>query len=157
MRPPPLPATIYTRDATAQWALLPSPVTNLYYIISLNDGRRLRNNGGDSRPGAISAPPELAVEWFLNGPNSLGYYYLENLPASQNIEATGTAPAISFGMTSDSVSTSATEWRLIKPYAPVTILTVTPPAVSISYSNQSAIRNVLYVLRLVRIVSRTRF
>jgi hypothetical protein len=133
----PLPATIYTRDATAQWALLPSPVTNLYYVISLNDGRRLRNNGGtpDLAPYGTTG---TAVEWFLKGPNSLGYYYLDNLPASQNIQATGTAPAISFGMTSDSATTSASEWRLIKPYAPVTILTSSPPAVSISYSNQSA-------------------
>jgi len=133
----PLPATIYTRDATAQWALLPSPAGNLYYLISLHDGRRLRNNGGtpDLAPFGTTG---TAVEWFLNGPNSLGYYYLDNLPASKNIEATGTAPAISFGMTSDSVATSATEWRLIKPYAPVAIVTSTPPTVSISYSNQSA-------------------
>jgi hypothetical protein len=97
----------------------------------------LRNNGGtpDLAPFGTTG---TAVEWFFNGPNSLGYYYLDNLPASQNIEATGTAPAISFGMTSGSVTSPATEWRLVKPYAPVIIVTSSPPAVSISYSNQSA-------------------
>ena len=136
----PQPATIYTRDASAQWALLASPTTNQYYIISLIDGRRLWNNGGvlDLAPFGTTGS---ALQWWMNGPNSEGYYYIDNLSASQSISGNGTAPAISFSMVNDPAPSAATEWRLVKPYAPVTILAATPPAVSITYSNQSATLN----------------
>lgn len=136
----PQPATIYTRDSSAQWALLPSPATNQYYIISLKDGRRLRNNGGtpDLAPYCTTGP---AVQWWMNGPDSEGYYYIDNLSASQSVQATGTAPAISFSMVNDPAPSSATQWRLIKPYDPVTIVTAAPPVVSITYSNQSVTLN----------------
>ena len=42
----PLASTIYVRNATTEWGLLPAPTTNHWYIISLNDGRRLRDTGG---------------------------------------------------------------------------------------------------------------
>jgi hypothetical protein len=77
----------------------------------------------------------------MNGPDSEGYYYIDNLSASQSIQATGTAPAISFSMVNNPAPSSATQWRLVKPYAPVTIVAATPPAVSITYSNQSAALN----------------
>jgi hypothetical protein len=136
----PQPATIYTRDASAQWALLASPTTNQYYIISLKDGRRLRNDGGvlDLAPYGATGP---ALQWWMNGPNNEGYYYIDNLSASQSISGNGTAPAISFSMVNDPAPSAATEWRLVKPYAPVTILAATPPVVSITYSNQSATLN----------------
>jgi hypothetical protein len=44
-------------------------------------------------------------------------------------------------MVNDPAPSAATEWRLVKPYAPVTILAATPPVVSITYSNQSAALN----------------
>jgi hypothetical protein len=136
----PRPATIYTRDASAQWALLSSPTANQYYIISLKDGRRLRNNGGtpDLAPYGTTGP---AVQWWMNGPDSKGYYYIDNLSASQSIRATGTAPAISFSMISDPAPSSATQWRLVKPYTPVTIAAATAPSLAISYTSQSATLN----------------
>lgn len=136
----PQPATIYTRDASAQWALLPSPTANQYYIISLKDGRRLRNNGGtpDLAPYGTTG---TAVQWWMNGPTSLGYYYIDNLSASQSIRATGTAPAIAFSMVNDPAPSSATEWRLVKPYSPVTIVTAAPPSVAVAYTRQSATLN----------------
>ncbi len=136
----PQPATIYTRDASAQWALLPSPTTNQYYIISLNDGRRLRNDGGalDLAPYGTTGG---AVQWWMNGPNNEGYYYIDNLSASQSISGNGTAPVISFSMVNDPAPSAATEWRLVKPYAPVKILPATPPALFVTYSNQSVTLN----------------
>jgi len=136
----PQPATIYTRDSSAQWALLPSPTTDQYYIISLKDGRRLRNNGGtpDLAPFGTTG---AAVQWWMNGPDSEGYYYVDNLSASQSISGGGSAPAISFTMVNDPAPSSATEWRLVKPYSPATIVTAAPPVVSITYSNQSATLN----------------
>lgn len=136
----PQPATIYTRDYSAQWALLASPTANQYFIISLKDGRRLRNNGGtlDLAPYGAIGP---AVQWWMNGPNSEGYYYLDNLSGSQSIHGSGTPPAISFNLVNDPAPSSATQWRLIKPHAPVTIVTAAPPVVSITYSNRSVTLN----------------
>jgi hypothetical protein len=133
----PLASTIYVRNATTEWALLPAPETNHWYIISLNDGRRLRNNGGtlDLAPIGTTNP---AVDWWFNGPDSNGYYYLDNLALSQSIRATGTAPAISLSMINDPAPSTATQWRLVKPYQPITIVTATPPGVAISYTSQSA-------------------
>ena len=40
-------------------------------------------------------------------------------------------------MINDPAPSSATKWRLIKPYAPVVIVPATPPLVSLTYSDQS--------------------
>ena len=133
----PVPQDIYSRDASAQWALLSSPTPNQYYLVSLHDGRRLRNHGGtpDLAPAGTTGP---AVQWWMNGPDSKGYYYLDNLSASQSLRATGTAPAISFSMINDPAPSSATQWRLIKPYQPVTLSPATvPSAVSATAGNQN--------------------
>jgi hypothetical protein len=41
-------------------------------------------------------------------------------------------------MINDPAPSTATQWRLVKPYQPVTIVTAAPPVVNITYSNQSA-------------------
>jgi hypothetical protein len=136
----PKASSIYVRNATTEWALLPALVTNHWYIISLNDGRRLRNNAGtlDLAPyGTTNA----TVDWWFNGPDSNGYYYLDNLAAAQSLQGSGTAPAISFSMVNDPAPGAATQWRLVKPYQPVTIVTATPPSVAIGYSSQDATLN----------------
>lgn len=136
----PQPATIYTRDASAQWALLPAPTASQYFIISLKDGRRLRNNSGtpDLAPFGTTG---TAVQWSMNGPDSQGYFHLDNLSASQSIGATGVAPAIAFNMIRDPAPSSAMQWRFIKPYAPATIVIAAPPLVAITYSNHLAMLN----------------
>ncbi|HEV2453668.1 MAG TPA: glycosyl hydrolase, partial [Verrucomicrobiae bacterium] len=133
----PVSQDIYVRNASAQWALIPAPAANQYYIISLNDGRRLCNNAGT--PG-LAAPgtTNSTCQWWMNGPTSLGYYYIDNLSVSQSIEATGSPPAISFGMINDPAPSAATEWRLIKPYQPVAIVTPQPPSLTASYTSKSA-------------------
>jgi len=136
----PVASTIYVRNATTEWALLPAPATNHWYIISLNDGRRLRNNGGTLDLAPVGTT-NSSVDWWFNGPDSSGYYYLDNLAAAQSIRATGTAPLISFGVVNDPAPSSATQWRLIKPYQPVAMVTAMPPSLSITYSNQSAALN----------------
>jgi len=133
----PQSATIYTRDASAQWALLPAQTANRYYIISLNDGRRLRDSGGTINLAPVGITG-TAVEWWLNGPDSKGYCYIDNTAASQSVRATGTAPAISFSMVNDPAPSTATQWRLVKPYQPVSIVTATQPVLNVTYSNQSA-------------------
>ncbi len=136
----PQSSSIYVRNATTEWALLPAPATGHWYIVSLNDGRRLRNNGGtlDLAPYGTT---NSTVDWWFNGPDGNGYYYLDNLARSQSIRGTGTAPAISFSMINDPAPSTATQWRLIKPYQPITIVTAVPPVVSIASSNQSVALN----------------
>ena len=132
----PSASTIYVRNTATEWALLPAATTNHWYIVSLSDGRRLRDNGGtlDLAPyGTTNA----AVDWWFNGPDGNGYYYLDNLAAGQSLQATGTAPAIAFSLVNDPAPSTATQWRLVEPYQPVTIATTAPPSLSISYTNQA--------------------
>jgi hypothetical protein len=133
----PSASTIYVRNAATEWGLLPATTTNHWYIISLNDGRRLRNNNGtlDLAPFGTTG---TNVDWWFNGPDGSGYYYLDNLARSQSLRATGTAPAIAIGLVNDPAPSSATQWRLVKPYQPVAIAAAMPPLVAISYTNQGA-------------------
>jgi len=73
-----------------------------------------------------------AVEWTFSGPNSSGYYYIGNSAAVNNLNGSGTAPAITFGLTSSLTQSSFTEWRVIKPYQAVTVNTnnATPTIIS---------------------------
>ncbi len=132
----PQASSIRVRNATTEWALLPAPAANHWYIISLNDGRRLRDNGGTLDLAPVGTT-NAAVDWWFNGPDGNGYYYLDNLAASQSIRGSGTAPLIGFGMINNPAPSAATQWRLIKPYQPPTIVTAAPPGVSITYSNQN--------------------
>jgi hypothetical protein len=126
----PLASDIYVRNTTTEWALLQSPTVNNWYIISLNDGRRLSCTNG-----ALALAPfgtvGTAVQWTFTGPGSLGYYYIANTNAGLNLYASGTAPAINFSTITSSSQTANTEWRLVKPYQPVSIsATVTPGGLS---------------------------
>jgi len=118
----PQASTIYVRNATTEWALLAAPTANHWYIISLNDGRRLRDNVGT----LTLAPPGTTggtVEWVFTGPDSSGYYFISNPTGGHNLNGAGTAPAISFGTTTSTTQNNNTRWRLVKPYQAVTIIT----------------------------------
>jgi hypothetical protein len=123
----PLASTIYVRNATTEWALLASPTPNNWYVISLNDGRRLSYANGalDLSPfGTVGT----TVQWTFTGPDSSGYYFIANPTAGLNLYASGTAPAISFSAISSSTETDNTRWRLVKPYQPVSIPAAAAPA-----------------------------
>lgn len=120
-------STIYVRNATTEWALLPAPEPNHWYLISLNDGRRLWNNAGTLDLAPFGTTNAL-VDWWLNGPDANGYYYLDNLARAQSIQGTGSAPSISFSMINDPAPSAATQWRLVKPYQPLTIAEAVAPA-----------------------------
>jgi hypothetical protein len=119
-------STIYVRNATTEWALLPAPTPNNYYIISLNDGRRLSCTDGKlglSPFGTLGT----AVQWTFSGPDSSGYYFIGNPSSSLNLYGSGTAPAITFSAIISSTETDNTRWRLVKPYQSVTIGAATTP------------------------------
>jgi hypothetical protein len=122
----PQSSTIYVRNAMTEWGLLSAPTSNHWYIISLSDGRRLRDTNGSLNL-APAGTTGSAVEWAFTGPDSSGYYYINNPAAAHNLNGSGTAPAITFSLVSSSTQTSATQWRFIKPYQPVAIILATSP------------------------------
>jgi hypothetical protein len=146
----PLASSIYTRNATTEWALLASPDDN-WYIISLNDGRRLGNTNG-----VVGLAPfgstGTNVEWTFTGPDSSGYYFIGDVAGTINLSGSGTAPAIVFNTVSSSTQNNNTRWRLVKPYQAVAILPATPPAaitakpgdknVALSWSGSNSVFNV---------------
>jgi hypothetical protein len=133
----PRASSIRVRDATTEWALLPVPTTNHWYIISLNDGRRLRDTLGTLDLAPVGTVGSL-VEWAFTGPDSKGYYYIGNPAFSHNLNGTGTAPSVTFTTVSVSTTNNNTRWRLIKPYQPVSILAATVPGtLSATPSNQN--------------------
>ena len=131
----PKSSTIYVRNATTEWALLAAPDSN-WYVISLNDGRRLSNTNG-----VLSLAPigtvGTNVEWTLNGPDGSGYYFIGDTAGTHNLNGAGTAPAITFSEVS-AVQNNNTRWRFIKPYQPVTINTNATTPVNPSVTAVSA-------------------
>jgi hypothetical protein len=130
----PFASTIYVRNGTTEWGLLPAPTSNHWYVISLYDGRRLRDLGG-----TLNLAPFLttgsSVEWEFNGPDSSGYYFITNT-AGHCLYGSGTAPSISFSTTSSSTQNNSTRWRLVKAYQPVSTLATAPVNLSLSFNSQ---------------------
>ena len=122
----PQASSIRVRNATTEWALLPTPPTNRWYIISLNDGRRLRDALGTLDLAPVGTVGSL-VEWTFTGPDSKGYYYIGNPTGAHNLNGSGTAPSVTFGTVSSVTQNNNTRWRCIKPYQPVSILAATVP------------------------------
>ena len=90
----PVASTIYVRNATTEWALL-AAVDGNWYIISLNDGRRLSDTNGVlglAPPGTTG----LTVEWAFNGPDPSGYYYISNPAGGHNLKRRRHSPGHQF-------------------------------------------------------------
>jgi hypothetical protein len=134
-------SSMRVRNPTTEWGLLAAPTTNRWYIISLNDGRRLRDSGGVldlAQVGTVGT----AVEWTFNGPDSKGYYYINNVTGGHNLNGSGTAPSITFSAVSAATQNNNTRWRLVKPYQPVSITMATPPnSLSAMPGNQNVTLN----------------
>jgi hypothetical protein len=130
----PLASSIYVRNATTEWGLLPASVSNHWYIISLNDGRRLRDVGGN-----LNLAPFLttgsAVEWEFAGPDGSGYYFITN-GAGHCLDGTGTAPSVAFNTTSSVTQNNNTRWRLVKAYQPVSTVAMMPNNLSFNFNSQ---------------------
>jgi hypothetical protein len=123
----PVSSSILSRNASTQWGLLPAPTTNHWYIISLNDGRRLNDSVGTLAlaPVGTTGP---TLEWLFAGPDSQGYYFITNALWAHALNGSGTPPAITFGTVSATTQNNDTRWRLIKPYQPVSIVVALAPA-----------------------------
>lgn len=114
-------------DAATQWALLSAPTAGHWYIVSLRDGRRLRDTAGVldlAPPGAVGS----ALEWSFNGPDSTGYYFIDNPAAGQSLSGAGTPPGIGWSLVAAGSPSDNTRWRLVKPYQPVTLSPAVAPS-----------------------------
>jgi hypothetical protein len=135
----PFASTIYQRNATTEWGLLPASVTNHWYIVSLLDGRRL----GDAS-GTLILEPYLtrgsSVEWEFNGPDSSGYYFITNT-AGDCLNSVGSAASVSFNTTTATTQNNNTRWRLVKAYQPVSTVDTAPAGLSFNFSGQGIALN----------------
>ncbi len=119
--------TIRDSDASTQWVLRPSGTPDEWYIISLKDGRMLRNNGVS----VDFAPPHttgIEVQWQLVEQDH-GWFYIED-PSSTNtvnfrlLDEDGESQyrLVGPGFVGDRV-----QWRFIVPFEPVDLTPPTPP------------------------------
>ena len=126
----PSPVSIRVSGAQAQWALLASPVSGQYYIVSLLDGRRLRTDGNTvflALPGTTGN----GVQWQIS-PESNGYFFINNLGTNttlfsqRNNDGNGAPTSVTYGVTPSGTPSDNTRFRLVKPVAPTTVPAVTP-------------------------------
>ncbi len=122
--------SIRRSDVSTQWALVPAPVADRWYIVSLRDGRRLRFTGSVldlAAPGLSGA----AVQWAFNGPDGNGYVFIDHYATSKSLrlsrvnDGNGAPTSLDFGMEPFGTVADKTRWRFIKPFAPAE---VAPPA-----------------------------
>ena len=121
----PVAYSIRRGDASAQWVFTNAPTAGRFYIMSLNDGRRLRYNAGLdlAPPGTTGA----TVEWTFNGPDSKGYYYIDNPNSSVSLSCGGSFPGIGFSTAPFGSPSDNTRFRFVKPYYPSSLAAVTTP------------------------------
>jgi len=130
----PAASSIRHEDATTQWMLTNAPTG--YYIQSLADGRRLRYSGGV----LDLAPPGTAgtvVQWTFNGPDSNGYYFIDN-SGGVSLSGGGSGGGITFSAVAQGSPSDNTRWRLVKPYYPASLAAVSvPTGLSATAANRS--------------------
>jgi hypothetical protein len=117
--------SIRNEDAGTQWVLTNAP-NGSYYIQSLADGRRLAYTN-NTLALAASITTGATVEWTFDGPDSSGYYFINNPNGNISLSGSGTAPAISFTAVVTGSPSDNTRWRFVKPYYPVSLAAVTAP------------------------------
>ena len=127
----PMPASIRHSDAPAQWVLLSAPAGR-YYIQSLRDGRRLRCAGSalDLAPASTTG---TNLEWTFNGPDTSGYYFVDNPANSRSLrldrvnDGSGAPTSLTFSTASFGTAVDNTRWRFVKAYYPVSFNAAATP------------------------------
>ena len=112
---------------TTQWVLRAGPAAGQWYVVSLRDGRRLRNTGSvvDFAPAGTTG---AAVVWSLVEQQH-GWFYLEN-PAAPAANRRLRLTSGTFSMVSNTTTSNQAQWRFIAPYDPVTAALPAAPAES---------------------------
>ncbi|MGO8927924.1 MAG: LamG-like jellyroll fold domain-containing protein [Limisphaerales bacterium] len=133
----PAASSIRHEDATTQWILTNAPTSGHYYIMSLADGRRVRYSASTldlAPPGTTGA----VVEWSFNGPDSNGYYFIDNPNGGVSLSGSGSGANITFSAVASGSPSDNTRWRFVKPYYPVSLAAANAPTgLSASAANRS--------------------
>ena len=132
----PVALSIRSNSAISQWAFKPATTKGRWFIVSMNDGRRLIYSNNSLRlapPGTIGTP----LEWSFNGPDANGYYFIEHPASGRTLRmdrqnnSEGAPIRISFSMEPSGNPSDNTRWRFIKPYNPSRLGLYTGPVLSI--------------------------
>ena len=88
--------SIRHEDATAQWMFTNAPGRQHLYPV-IGDGRRLRYNNSvlDLAPPGTTGS---VVEWNFNGPDSNGYYFIDNYNGTETLSGSGSGGSISISV-----------------------------------------------------------
>jgi len=112
--------SILVRDSSAQWTLVAAGGTNLYYIVSAGDGRRLSFVSGGSVSLVAPGTTGPAVQWSL-APYQYGWYYLQH-PATGlelSLAYNNSTFTATYSMVTNTTTGTAVQWRCIMPLAPI--------------------------------------
>ena len=105
-------------DFSTKWTLQSAGSANLYYIVSLLDGRRLSYNG--SSVGFVAAGTTgTAAQWSLSS-YQYGWYYLQHPATSKELSLAynNSTSAATFTMVATTTTTTAVQWRFIATLPP---------------------------------------
>jgi hypothetical protein len=98
--------------------LMPAPGSNLYYIVSSLDGRRLSYNG--TSVGYVAAGTTgTNVQWSLTE-YQYGWFYLGHPASSKRLQLAfnNSTSVATFTMVANTTTTTAVQWRFIVPLPP---------------------------------------
>lgn len=117
--------SIRHEDVTTQWIFTNAP-DGSYYIQSLADGRRLAYTSS-ALTLAAPAATGATVEWTFAGPDSNGYYFINNPNGNVSLSGSGSSGSITFSAVAAGSPSDNTRWRFVKPYYPASLSAVTAP------------------------------
>ncbi len=111
--------SILVRDNSVQWTLVSAGASNVYYLVSAMDGRRLSCSGSSV---SLVAPgiTGTAVQWSL-APYQYGWYYLQH-PATSNelsLAYNNSTFTATYTMVTNTMTGTAVQWRFIVPPAAI--------------------------------------
>ena len=118
-------AWIRSSDVSAQWVLRPAP-GGRKYIVSAQDGRRLRFNGTTLDYAPVSTTG-TNVEWSLTLVSSsadYGWFYLNHPATSKRLQllrtnnANNAPTSMVYSMVTNTTTGSVVSWRFIRPMSP---------------------------------------
>jgi hypothetical protein len=118
-------AWIRSSDVSVQWVLRPAP-SGRKYIVSVQDGRRLRFNGTTLDYAPVGSTG-TNVEWaatIVSAATDYGWFYLDHPASSKRLQllrsnnAANTPTNMVFSMVANTSTTNAANWRFIRPISP---------------------------------------
>ncbi len=118
----PTNAWIRSSDVSVQWVLRPAP-GGRKYIVSVQDGKRLRYNGS-TLDYAAAGTTGTNVEWSVTVNGSYGWFYVDHPATAKRLQllrtnnANNAPTSMVFSMVATTTTTDAVNWRFILPVSP---------------------------------------